>query len=86
MNLTLAELAQNDEDELVAISFSGLNDLERGNIIPRSSPLLDYTDLSVHAPNGAFQQLGIRGGEPPTSHFSFDADENGTYCNPFSMG
>ena len=30
MVLTLAELSQGDEDELVAVSFAGLYDLERG--------------------------------------------------------
>lgn len=54
-------------------------------LYPEALLLIDYADLSVHAPNGAFQQLGIRGNEPPSSHFSFGADENGKYRNPFSI-
>jgi hypothetical protein len=59
------EISQSDEDELIAVSFAGLYDLERG----RPTRFLRRAGLTcdaVHAPNGIFQQFAATAERQPT--------------------
>jgi hypothetical protein len=67
------EMSQGDEEELLAISFAGLYDLERGTSFILHVNMAQEANVRVaHAPNGVYQALSDA--ETALSDVSFCSD------------